>query len=192
MVPIDTDEALAALKAGRIDAMFFVAGLPVRLLAEGVTAADGLALVPITNKDIAEFYPRATIAGNAYGWQPSPVETVAVKAVLVSFDFRKNDCENVGKFAQIVSNNIEWLTKNGHPKWKALTEPRVVGRRRRRHRRQRSRDGPVAGRQSGPRAGAVAGVLGGGGASPTSLDPSRTVHVTGRLFPAREMASPSE
>ena len=29
MVPIDTDEALAELKAGRIDAMFYVAGFPV-------------------------------------------------------------------------------------------------------------------------------------------------------------------
>jgi TRAP transporter TAXI family solute receptor len=57
MVPIDTDEALAELKAGRIDAMFYVAGYPVRLLTEKVTADDGLALIPITNKSIAEFYP---------------------------------------------------------------------------------------------------------------------------------------
>ena len=120
MVNIDTDEALAALKAGKIDAMFFVAGLPVRLLTEGVTAEDKFALVPITNKDIAEFYPRATIPGNTYAWQPEPVESVAVKAVLVSFDFRKNDCENVGQFAQILSKNMDWLTKNGHPKWKAV------------------------------------------------------------------------
>jgi hypothetical protein len=120
MLTIDTDEALAALKARKIDAMFFVAGHPVRLLAEGVTAADQLALVPITNKDVAEFYPRATIPANVYSWHPQPVETVAVKAVLVSFDFRRNDCENVGRFAQLVSNNMEWLTKNGHPKWKSV------------------------------------------------------------------------
>jgi TRAP transporter TAXI family solute receptor len=120
MVPIDTDEALAALKAGKIDAMFFVAGYPVRLLTEGVTAADELALVPITNKDIAEFYPRVAIPANVYPWQPQPVETVAVKAVLVSFDFRKNDCDNVGKFAQVVATNMDWLTRNGHQKWKSV------------------------------------------------------------------------
>src|SRR6267142_2986882 len=56
MVMIDTDEALAELKAGRIDAMFYVAGLPVKLLAEGVTAADQLALIPITSKSILEIY----------------------------------------------------------------------------------------------------------------------------------------
>ena len=120
MVPIDTDEALAELKAGRIDAMFFVAGYPVRLLSEGVTATDDLGLVSITNKDIAEFYPRATIPASTYAWQPQPVETVAVKAVLVSFDYRRTDCETVGRFAQVVSTNLEWLTKNGHPKWKSV------------------------------------------------------------------------
>jgi hypothetical protein len=120
MVNIDTDEALAALKAGKIDAMFFVAGHPVRLLAEGVMAADELALVPITNKDITEFYPRASIPAGVYAWQPQPVDTVAVKAVLVSFDFRKADCDNVGRFAQVVANNMDWLTRNGHPKWKTV------------------------------------------------------------------------
>ena len=98
MVPIDTDEALAELKAGRIDAMFFVAGYPVRLLSEGVSARDELRLVPITNKDIAEFYPRAAIPANTYAWQEQAIETVAVKAVLVSFDYRRTDCESVGKF----------------------------------------------------------------------------------------------
>jgi hypothetical protein len=120
MVPIDTDGALAELKAKRIDAMFYVAGYPVRLLTESVAAADELALVPITNKDIAEFYPHAVIPANTYAWQPQPVETVAVKAVLVSFDYRRADCENVGRLAQVLSTNMEWLTKNGHPKWKSV------------------------------------------------------------------------
>jgi TRAP-type uncharacterized transport system substrate-binding protein len=100
--------------------MFFVAGYPVRLLAEDVTAANDLVLVPITNKDIAEFYPRVVIPANTYAWQPQAVDSVTVKAVLVSFDFRRGDCETVGKFAQLVSSNLEWLTKNGHPKWKSV------------------------------------------------------------------------
>ena len=72
MVMIDTDEALAELKAGRIDAMFYVAGYPVKLFSEGVSDKDGLALVPITNKSITEFYPRAEIPGRTYSWQPKP------------------------------------------------------------------------------------------------------------------------
>jgi TRAP transporter TAXI family solute receptor len=120
MVPIDTDEALAELKAGRIDAMFYVAGFPVKLLAEGVTEADNLALVPVLNKSVTEFYPRATIPAGTYPWQPAAVETVAVKAVLISFDFRRKDCDSVGRVAKLVATSMPWLVRNGHPKWKSV------------------------------------------------------------------------
>ncbi len=120
MVPIDTDEALAELKAGRIDAMFYVAGYPVKLFAEGVTEADGLALVPIVNKSVTEFYPSAEIPANTYDWQPRPVPTVAVKAVLISFNYRRRNCELVGRFARTLAENMDWLVKNGHPKWKSV------------------------------------------------------------------------
>jgi TRAP transporter TAXI family solute receptor len=120
MVPIDTEEALAALKAGTIDAMFYVAGYPVKLFTEQVSASDDLALVPITNKSVLEFYPRSEIPANTYAWQPTPLSTAAVKAVLISFDFRGRDCDTVGRFAQTVSENLGWLVKNGHPKWKSV------------------------------------------------------------------------
>jgi uncharacterized protein len=120
MLTIDTDQALAELKAGRIDAMFYVAGAPVKLFAEGVSEADGLALVPVANKSITEFYPNVELPAKTYAWQPQPLPTVAVKSVLVSFDFRRLDCENVGRFAQILSSNMGWLSDNGHPKWKSV------------------------------------------------------------------------
>ncbi len=120
MVPIDTEEALAALKAGRIDAMFYVAGYPVKLFSSQVSANDGLAFVPITSKSILEFYPAAEIPANTYTGQVAPLRTVAVKAVMVSFDFRRLDCDNVGRLAQVVTANLEWLRANGHPKWKLV------------------------------------------------------------------------
>jgi TRAP transporter TAXI family solute receptor len=120
MVPIDTQEALTELKAGRIDAMFYVAGYPVRLLKEDITEADELVVIPILNKSVVEFYPRTEIPAGTYSWQTSVVNTVAVKAVLVSFDFRRRDCDIVGKFAQLISTRHDWLQKNGHPKWKAV------------------------------------------------------------------------
>jgi TRAP transporter TAXI family solute receptor len=120
MVPIDTQEALGELKAGRIDAMFYVAGYPVKLLKEDITESDQLAVIPILNKSIVEFYPRAEIPAGTYAWQPTAVNTVAAKAVLISFDFRRKDCDSVGKLAQIIATRQEWLQKNGHPKWKAV------------------------------------------------------------------------
>ena len=120
MVTIDTDEAVAQLKAGAIDAMFYVAGAPVRLFTDAVSAADGFALVPITNPSIHAFYVRTEIPAGTYAWQPAPVPTVAVKAVLISFDFRRDDCENVGRFARLVADQRTWLLENGHPKWKSV------------------------------------------------------------------------
>lgn len=118
MVAIGTDDALTQLKDGNIDAMFYVAGMPVKLFTENVSEGDGLAVIPIVNKSILEFYPKAEIPGKTYTWQNETVRTVAVKAVLVSFDFRRNHCDNVGKLARILHDNLDWLRANGHPKWK--------------------------------------------------------------------------
>ena len=85
-----------------------------------MTDKDGLALIPITNKSIVEFYPTASIPAGTYAWQPAATATVAAKAVLVSFDFRRKDCDLVGKVAQTVSTRLTWLQQNGHPKWKAV------------------------------------------------------------------------
>lgn len=117
---VGTVDALSMLKAGSIDAMFYVAGFPVALFSEQVTVGDGLHIVPIGNKSITEFYPVAQIPAGTYPWQSQAVSTVAVKAVLVSFDFRRITCDQVGKFANIVYDNLDWLKQNGHPKWKSV------------------------------------------------------------------------
>jgi TRAP transporter TAXI family solute receptor len=120
LLPIGTDEALAQLKQRKIDAMFYVAGQPVKLFAEGVTAQDKLALIPITNKSILDFYLGVEIPAKTYSWQDQMTNTIAVKAVLVSYDFRGVNCENVGKFSKMLQENLEWLRANGHPKWKSV------------------------------------------------------------------------
>lgn len=120
MVAIGADDALPKLKAGEVDAMFYVAGYPVKLFSESVSAEDNLALLPILNKSITEFYPKSDIPAQTYGWQGEKVESVAVKSVLVSYDFRQANCRNVGKFANVLETNLDWLKENGHPKWKSV------------------------------------------------------------------------
>ena len=117
---IGTDDALAQLKRGSIDAMFYVAGYPVKLFSEEVKPEDNLNLIPITNKSILEFYPPSEIPAGTYGWQPETVPTAAVKAVLVSYDFRNYHCQTVGRVAKLVYENMDWLTANGHSKWKSV------------------------------------------------------------------------
>jgi uncharacterized protein len=120
MVPIDTTEALAALRANRVDAMFYVAGYPVKLFQDDVTDADQLAVIPITNKSVLEFYPQVDLPARAYPWQERPVSTAAVKSVLVSFDFRRKDCDTVGRFARGMASQLSALRTSGHPKWKTV------------------------------------------------------------------------
>jgi len=66
MLTIGTEQALAQLKAGKIDAMFYVAGYPVKLFKDNVTAQEGLSLIPILDKSVTEFYPSAKIPQNTY------------------------------------------------------------------------------------------------------------------------------
>ncbi len=120
IVAIGTDEALAQLKQGRIDAMFYVAGLPVKLFTEAVKPEDKLVLVPITNKSIQDFYQPVPIPAKTYSWQDQEINTVAVKAVLVAYDFRGNTCDHVGKLAKALYDNLDWLRTHGHPKWKSV------------------------------------------------------------------------
>lgn len=120
MVTVGTDQALSQLKTGHIDAMFYVAGFPVKLFKDNVISSDQLHLVPITNRNIREFYPVAKIPSNIYDWQENAVDTVAVKAVLISFDFKRFHCGTVGRVGKMIYENMDWLKENGHPKWKSV------------------------------------------------------------------------
>ncbi len=120
LVTVGTNDALSQLKAGEIDAMFYVAGYPIQLFTDEVSDGDGLVLIPIRNKAIAEFYPQTAIPADSYSWQKEEVSTMAVKAVLVSYNFRGTNCENVGMVGRYIYENLPWLQQNGHPKWKAV------------------------------------------------------------------------
>jgi TRAP transporter TAXI family solute receptor len=124
-VEIDPDEALPALRDGQIDAFFYVAGRPARLFAQEVTEADGVHLVPITDPSVLSLYGRSVIPAGTYRWQKTEVPTVAVRAVLMTYDFSKptryqrEACAAVGKVARMVASNLDWLRGpgRGHPKW---------------------------------------------------------------------------
>lgn len=120
LLTMDHPQAVARLKAGEIDAMVYVAASPVNLLKEGFTAADGVALVPIVSKSILESYDAVELVANTYPWQPRPVTTVAVKAVLVSLELEGAECEQLGRFAQQVVAGMDRLARDGHPTWRRV------------------------------------------------------------------------
>ena len=43
-----------------------------------------------------------------------------MKALLVSYDTDGRHCDRIGLFAQQVARGIDWLIKNGHPRWKLV------------------------------------------------------------------------
>jgi uncharacterized protein len=125
---LSPEEAVQAMREGRADAMFYVAGQPAKLFAEEVTAEDAFHLLPLAEGAVLDFYPTSTIPAGTYPWQAEAVETVAVKAVLMTYDwtatnaYMRGACANVGKLARIIKDNVEWLRRegNGHPKWRQV------------------------------------------------------------------------
>ena len=117
---INTTRALEALRNGEVDAMFFVAGQPVALLQNEVKASDNFHLVPITNKAVQDLYQLpAVIPASAYAWQETDVNTIGVSAGLMTYNFPgdSDQCARMGRVAELVRDNLEWLRDNGHEKW---------------------------------------------------------------------------
>jgi TRAP transporter TAXI family solute receptor len=112
-------EALDSLRKGEIDAMFYVAGAPATLFSENTTVDDKFQLIGLDDKAL-DSYLTAVIPAGTYKWQESEVRTVAVKAVLITFSYAGEQCQNVAKVAKIIRENKAWLDANGHPKWREV------------------------------------------------------------------------
>ncbi len=112
-----------ALKDGKIDAAFIVAGAPTPAITELATAANAY-LVPIDG-EIAEklmadcpFYTVYEIPAETYKGQTEAVKTVTVKAtMIVSADASEEDVYNL---TAAIFDNIEAITKE-HAKGAELT-----------------------------------------------------------------------
>ena len=112
-----------ALKDGKIDAAFIVAGAPTPAITELATSANAY-LVPIDG-DVADklmadcpFYTVYEIPAGTYKGQDAPVKTVTVKAtMIVSADATEDD---VYKLTAAIFDNIQGITKE-HAKGAELT-----------------------------------------------------------------------
>jgi len=128
-------QGVVAVLKGEIDAVIFVGGKPVRLfknledltLPENVKYAPMLEqvhFVPMDNPKMLEEYKPAQITKADYNFVNEPVPTIAVQAVMVSFDFSqstvKSRCVKLGKLARAIHNSIGELQATGHPKWKEV------------------------------------------------------------------------
>ncbi|MFZ1814144.1 MAG: TAXI family TRAP transporter solute-binding subunit [Rhizobiaceae bacterium] len=122
-----TGDSLNRLLAGEIDALFYVAGYPTALFADERIDAARFHLLPLDEAALKATYVPATIPGSTYPFQSEPVSVVAVKAVLMTYDYdlkrnayHRESCKAVSDFSSMILTNLENLKSEGHPKWKAV------------------------------------------------------------------------
>ncbi len=136
-------EGVRAVLLGRADAMFYVVGKPAKLFRQvGVAQRDpqvvgrlrDVHFVPLNHEKMLQEYVSSTIGPDDYAWVDETVPTVAVKAVLVSYNFSSRispyfslRCDQLSKLGRVVRNNFEGLKENGHPKWKEVDLDAEIG-----------------------------------------------------------------
>jgi len=142
MKPLD---AMVAVLEGKIDAMIYVSGKPVKLFRKleqlqknpkFSRLMQDVHFVPLNDPEmLQEYYVASEIGPSDYRWLPQRVPTIAVKALLVSFDFSsrhntyyQNRCGSLKTMAKAIRDNLGYLRSNGHQKWNAVDLDASVGR----------------------------------------------------------------
>ncbi len=135
MLKIPPAQGLVSVLKGEIDAVIFVAGKPVRLfknledltLPENHKYAPMLAdvhFLPMDNPKMLEEYKPAEIGKADYSYVAQTVPTIAVQAVMISYDFseggNKKRCERLAKLGKTLRDELPALREKGHPKWKEV------------------------------------------------------------------------
>lgn len=124
-VPLNPDAALPKLLSGEIDAFFYVAGAPASLFKNNPIDGAKFHLVPITEAPLLATYTPSRIDAGTYAFQKEPVDLIAVKAVMMTYDYdvkrnayQRESCKAVSEFSNLILNNLDTLQATGHPKWK--------------------------------------------------------------------------
>jgi len=140
----DKTQAAAKVIDGNLDAMIYVAGKPVTffekvgLLKKDPAYADrfnNVHFVPVSNPLVQQEYAVSSIGPSDYPWVDQKVDAVAVKAVMVSYDFSSRHnayyslrCDQLGKISQALHRNIDHLRSSGlTPKWREVDLSANIG-----------------------------------------------------------------
>jgi TRAP transporter TAXI family solute receptor len=124
---INPDEALPKLMSGEIDAFFYVAGAPAALFSGDSIDKTKFHLVPITEAPLLATYTPSRIEAGTYSFQDQPVDLIAVKAVMMTYDYdvkrnayHRDSCKTVSDFSSLILTGLDKLRTTGHPKWKTV------------------------------------------------------------------------
>ncbi|WP_422047961.1 TAXI family TRAP transporter solute-binding subunit [Shimia sp.] len=124
---IGPDESMAQLLAGELDAFFYVAGAPTKIFLNGQIDPERFHLVPIEDPVLQSVYVPTEIPAQTYPFQEDAIPAVAVKAVLMTFEYepRRNgyhraSCRAVSDVAHTVLSRFSELRQTGHSKWQQV------------------------------------------------------------------------
>lgn len=121
-VEIPFDKSFKALFSGAIDAFFYVGAKPVKDLADlSVSMRDKITLISIpSNEKLDKAYEKINITPEDYKWLDGPVETYAVKSVLVTslLGQTPEKEEAISKLLEVVKAHKD--DSGNHPNWKSI------------------------------------------------------------------------
>ncbi|MBK0327509.1 TAXI family TRAP transporter solute-binding subunit [Rhodobacteraceae bacterium F11138] len=124
---IDAEASLTALLAGQIDAFFYVAGAPTEIFLSPRIDAAKFHLLPINDATLQAVYQPGTIPADAYPFQDQAVDVIAVKAVLMTYEYdpgrnayHRASCKAVSDITNVIATRFDELRKTGHPKWQQV------------------------------------------------------------------------
>ena len=124
---IGPDDAMAALQAGDIDAFFYVAGAPTTLFTSEEINPQSFHLLPIMEPVLRSVYTPTMIPSETYPFQTEEIEVVAVKAVLMTYEYdplrnsyHAQSCTAVADVSNLILTQFDALRENGHPKWQKV------------------------------------------------------------------------
>ena len=124
---IGPDEAMERLRAGDIDAFFFVSGAPTPIFEDDTIDPERFHLLPITDDVLRSVYTPARIEAGTYPFQQEAVDVVAVKAILMTYEYvpsrnayHRESCRTVSDVSHLILTRIDTLRETGHPKWRKV------------------------------------------------------------------------
>ena len=95
---------------------------------------ENVHFVPLNDPKMLQEYVSSEIRSDDYAWFDNTIPTIAVKAVLVCFDFSskrteyyKLRCQQLSQLGKVIKDNIDELRRTGHPKWQEVNLEENIG-----------------------------------------------------------------
>lgn len=124
-IDISYRDAFAALLDNKIDAFFFVGGVPIKNLTTFPTEiSDLIKLVPIENEKLQGIYRKTTIRKESYPWLTEDVKTISIQSFIVQNKDKKNNNFDINAFISTIYDYLPKFKKSKeyHPKWDEIEQ----------------------------------------------------------------------